>query len=444
MRIIKGLYLSNRFFAVCGLLVTLFCASFMWQQLFLPAQIILCVFLIVVVVDAFVCFAASAKVECERVLGDYFSLGDPNPVTIHVVNHFAFSVNMEIYDEVPEQFQERKMKTFLKNVPAKKAKEIIYKLRPVTRGAYHFGLVNVFVGSRIGLLQYRVRRAKEETVKVYPSILQMRKCELMLSNKTATSYGVRKLRRIGHSYEFEKIKNYVDGDDIRSINWKATCRKDTLMVNQYEDEKSQSIYCVIDKSRSMMLPFDGLSLLDYSINTSLALSNMVLQKDDKVGLVTFSNKVETVLKADSKSKQLGLILENLYKEKENNLEANYEQLFLTINNVVKNRSLIFLFANFESLHAIKRVLPLLRKINSKHLLVLMIFENTEIEAYSKQDANSMEDIYLTTIAEKFIYDKYRILQELKTYGIQVVVNKPHDLSVNSINKYLQLKSRGLI
>ena len=444
MRIIKGLYLSNRFFLACSLIIVFFCVSFLLPQLFVPAQISTVVFLMVVFVDIFICFYASTKVECTRVLPDYFSLGDINSVALHIVNRVSFEVNMEIYDEVPEQFQERKMKIELKKVPSEKAKEIVYKLRPLTRGSYHFGKVNVFVGSRIGLLQYRVQLAKEEVVKVYPSILQMRKHELMLSDKTTTSYGVRKLRRLGHSYEFEKIKNYVEGDDIRGINWKATCRKDSLMVNQYEDEKSQSIYCIIDKSRSMLLPFDGLSLLDYSINTLLALSNMVLRKDDKVGLITFSNKIETVLKADNKTKQLGLILENLYKEKENNLEANYEQLFLTIKNVVKNRSLIFLFANFESLHSIKRVLHLLRKINKSHLLVLMIFENTEIEAYSKQEAKTMEDVYLTTIAEKFIYDKYRILQELKTYGIQVVVNKPHDLSVNSINKYLQLKSRGMI
>ncbi|MCX6180478.1 MAG: DUF58 domain-containing protein [Bacteroidetes bacterium] len=443
MRIIKGLYLSNRFFWGCALIVILFCASFLLPSLFVVSQVLLIALVIVTVIDVFFSFSASAKVECERILPEYFSLADENAVTLVVHNRFSFALRMEVYDEIPEQFQERNFKTALK-VSSGKSKEIAYKLRPVLRGAYHFGKVNVFVSSGIGLLQYRLQRANEVTVKVYPSILQMRKYELMLSNKTATAYGVRKLRRLGHSYEFEKIKNYVDGDDIRSINWKATCRKDNLMVNQYEDEKSQSVYCVIDKSRSMMLPFDGLSLLDYSINTSLALSNMVLKKDDRMGLITFSNKTETVLKADSKTKQLGLILENLYKEKENHLEANYEHLFLTLNNVVKNRSLIFLFANFESLHAIKRVLGLLRKINQRHLLVLMIFENTEIESYSKQPAESMEDIYLTTIAEKFIHDKYRILQELKNYGIQVVVNKPNDLSVNAINKYMQLKSRGLI
>ncbi len=444
MKIISQLYLTNRFFIAFAVVVVLFCVSFSIPSLFIVSQITLVALVLIVVIDALLCFRLSLKINAQRKMSEYFSLGDENPVTITISNLSKTKMLLEIFDELPEQFQERNMVLNLPVLKGGESKEIIYKLRPILRGKYHFGKINLFVNSPLRFSQYRTQQFNEETVKVYPSIIQMRKCELMLSDKTAQGYGVKKLRKIGHSYEFEKIKNYVDGDDIRSINWKATGRRDSIMVNQYEDEKSQSIYCVIDKSRSMMLPFDGLSLLDYSINTALALSNMVIRKHDKAGLITFSNKPETMIKADSKGRQMGLILESLYQETENKLEANYEQLFVTINNSVKNRSLLFLFSNFESLHAVQRVLPLLRKINQRHLLVLMIFENTEIENYSLHEAENMQEMYLTTIAEKFIYDKYRILQELKTYGIQVVINKPNDLSVNAINKYIELKSRGLI
>lgn len=444
MRIISQLYLTNRFFIAFALLVILFCVSFAIPSIFLVAQIALVSMVAITMIDALICFFFTKRVVAERKLAEYFSLGDENFVHIFITNNSKATLNLEVYDELPEQFQERNKLIEVRKIAKGETKEITYKLRPVQRGKYFFGLINVFVSSPLRLSQYRTLQHHEEMIKVYPSILQMRKYELMLFEKTAFGYGNKKMRRLGHSYEFEKIKNYVEGDDIRSINWKATGRRDALMVNQYEDEKSQSIYCVIDKSRSMMLPFDGLSLLDYSINTALALANMVVRKHDKAGLITFSHKSETLIKADSRNRQMGLILESLYQETENKLEANYEQLFLTINNSVKQRSLLFLFSNFESLHAIQRVLPLLRKISQRHLLVLMIFENTEIENYSKQDAAKMEDMYLTTIAEKFIYDKYRIYQELKSYGIQVVINKPHELSINAINKYIELKSRGRI
>ncbi len=443
MKIITQLYLTNRFFIAFALVVVSFCVSFALPSFFLIAQGLLALLFLIFIVDALICFRLSLRINASRKLSDYLSLGDENAIHIMLSNDSKAKISVEILEDLPEQFQERNM---LMQVSLKKqeSKELIYHLRPLSRGKYHFGFINIFVNSPLRLSQYRTKQHKEEMVKVYPSIIQMRKCELMLSDKTAHGYGSKKIRRIGHSYEFEKIKNYVEGDDIRSINWKATGRRDTLMVNQYEDEKSQSVYCVIDKSRSMMLPFDGLSLLDYSINTALALSNMVIRKHDKAGLITFSNKPETLVKADSRNRQMGLILESLYQESENKLEANYEQLFLTISNSVKNRSLLFLFSNFESLHAAQRVLPLLRKISQRHLLVLMLFENTEIENYSKQAATNMEDMYLTTIAEKFMYDKYRILQKLKSYGIQVVINKPNDLSINAINKYIELKSRGRI
>src|SRR5690606_31033362 len=129
------------------------------------------------------------------------------------------------------------------------------------------------------------------------------------------------------SYEFEQIKNYVPGDDVRQINWKSTARHQQLMVNQYEDEKSQSIYNIIDKSRSMLMPFNKLSLMDYSINTSLMISNIALKKHDKIGLITFSDIIGSAIKADRKFGQLNIILEKLYKQKERDLESNYEYLY---------------------------------------------------------------------------------------------------------------------
>jgi uncharacterized protein (DUF58 family) len=149
-----------------------------------------------------------------------------------------------------------------------------YPLRPVSRGVYAFGCTNVFLRSELKLIERRLRFGKKEEVAVYPSIIQMRKYELRAMRQIANEAGIKKMRRIGHSYEFEQIKNYVQGDDFRSINWKASGRRASLMVNQYEDEKSQQVYCIIDKSRAMRMPFEGLSLMDYAINTSLAISNI--------------------------------------------------------------------------------------------------------------------------------------------------------------------------
>ncbi|MEO0340272.1 MAG: DUF58 domain-containing protein, partial [Bacteroidota bacterium] len=320
-----------------------------------------------------------------------------------------------------------------------------YPLRPTKRGRYTFGATHLFVSTSINLLERRLSFGKEgQQVAVYPSVLQMKNMELMAFQRTNLEGGIKKIRRIGHSYEFEQIKNYVRGDDYRSINWKASSRKGNLMVNQYEDERAQQVYCIIDKSRVMRMPFDGLSLVDYAINATLVLSNIILKKHDKAGLITFSDKLGSTIKADTKVTQLNKILEALYKEKDRPLEANYELLYYASRKLISGRSLLLLFTNFESNYALDRVLPILRKINRIHLLVVVFFENTEIKAFAEEPAQDLEGIYYKTVAEKFLAEKQQMVSKLRQYGIQSILTKPEDLSINSVNKYLELKSRGLI
>src|SRR5690606_40532545 len=122
------------------------------------------------------------------------------------------------------------------------------------------------------------RVSQNKTVPVYPSFRQMRKYELPAISNRLTEFGIKKIRRIGQNREFEQIKEYVVGDDYRTINWKATARRGTLMVNTYQDERAQQVYAVIDKGRTMKMPFEGMTLLDYDINASLVISNIAIRK----------------------------------------------------------------------------------------------------------------------------------------------------------------------
>jgi uncharacterized protein (DUF58 family) len=317
-------------------------------------------------------------------------------------------------------------------------------LRPLSRGAYDFGHINVFVATRIGLLERRLIFEQTQQVSVYPSIIQMKQFELRAMRHIAHDTGIKKMRRIGHSYEFDQIKNYVQGDDYRSVNWKASSRRATLMVNQYEDEKSQQVYCLIDKSRVMRMPFEGLSLMDYAINTTLAISNIILKKQDKAGLLSFSDVMGATLKAERDTGQLNRIMESLYREKERPVESNFELLYEGVRRLIGARSLLLLFTNFESMYALDRALPTLRRLGRAHLLVVVFFENTEIRKLAQEDVVTTADMYRQTVARQFLQDKKEMVTKLRQYGIQAVLTKPQDLTLNTINKYLELKSRGLI
>ncbi len=439
----KNLFLTNRFFGLFAFIILFFIGSYLLPFLFPIALTCFVLGVALVLVDLILLFNDSIILKVRRRLPKIFSLSDPNKVSIEIENRSNRKLFLEVIDELPVQFQIRDFEKRLVLQPNEQ-KRLSYELVPSKRGVYSFGSVNVFISTSLGLIQRRYRHNYQMDIPVYPSIIQMKQFELKAFDKISNQRGIKKIRRIGHSYEFEQIKNYVKGDDYRSINWKATGRKSELMVNQYEDERAQQVYCIIDKSRAMRMPFDDLSLMDYAINTSLAMSNIALQKHDKAGLITFSDKIGTTIKADRKANQLNKILNALYNEKERDLEANYELLYHVARKLIKGRSLILLFTNFESMYALDRVLPILRRINNLHLLVTIFFENTEIKDFVNEEVETVEGIYTQTIAQKFIAEKEAMVQKLKQYGVQAVLTRPEELSLNTINKYLELKSRGLI
>jgi len=441
--ILNSIFLTNRFFGLFGVVIALCACGFVAPILFIVAVTLLLVLLAVTITDGIFVLYSRGRVFCERHIPKVFPLGDAVRVELNFKSSFPYPLKAMIIDEWPEEFQKRDFKIPF-DLPANGKRSVTYSMRALNRGIFRFGDCNLFLNSRFGLVQYRCRFKLEEEFSVYPSILQMKKHELAAIRNVFQFQGAKKMRRLGHSYEFEQIKNYVQGDDYRSVNWKATGRKGELMVNQYGDERSQQVYSIIDKSRVMKLPFNGLSLMDHAINTSLVISNIALLKHDKAGMISFADKIGTIIKADNRVNQLRRILEALHREEPADLEANYQLLYTASKRIIKQRSLIILYTNFESSQALKRVIPLLRRINRLHLLLVVFFENSEIREYSETQANDLLDIYNTTLAGKFNLDKKTMVKQLNQYGIQTLLTKPEDLSVNTVNKYLEFKSRGWI
>jgi uncharacterized protein (DUF58 family) len=438
--LIKSFYLNNIVYYIAGSASVVFVISYFHPALFQVGGLILLCLGIAVAVDALLIYSKGNGMTAERVLGDRFSIGDPNKVLINIHNHYGFPIHASVIDEIPVQFQERK---WIRKATLGRGEhhQLEYALKPVTRGEYIFHDINLFAHAPLRLVKRRYVFPAEKMVKVYPSYMQMRKFQLLAVSNRLQQVGVRKIRRIGHSMEFEQIKEYVRGDDYRTINWKATARKDGLMVNNFTDERSQQIYCLINKGRVMKMPFDGMTLLDYAVNASLVLSNVAMVKQDKAGIITFEKNIDTFLVADKKPTQMNMVLETLYRQRTDFLEPDFEKLFSVIRNRITNRSLLVLFTNFESLESLQREMPALKKIAHYHLLLVVFFQNTELKSLVEKPADTLEDIYIRTIAEKFAFEKKQMVKELHKNGILSILSTPESLTVNTINKYLELKTR---
>jgi uncharacterized protein (DUF58 family) len=268
----------------------------------------------------------------------------------------------------------------------------------------------------------------------------MKNYQLKLRSTLAHSYGTNPIQRIGQSMEFEQIKEYVGGDDMRTLNWKASARRGNLMVNNFREERSQQVYCIIDKGRLMKMPFDGLTLLDHAINSALALSQVTLKRHDKAGIITFSNTAVNVLSADGKPTQMARIMEMLYHQETGFLESDFELLYQQVRHSIKNRSVLFLFTNFESFAGLQRQINSLRSLAKFHLLVVIFFENTHLNKIATEEAGTIQKVYTKVVAQKFLADKRLIAKELARHGILSILTPPEKLTAATINKYLNIKS----
>ena len=443
MQFLKSFYIHNTFFNYIAVLAACFILSYWLPMLYPVAWLLTFVVLGLFLFDIYLLYTKSKGIQAQRALPQKLSNSDFNPINFTFQSFYPFKVFISVIDELPVQFQKRDFE-YKKSIVKGIKQEFEYAVRPVERGEYVFGNLNVYASSSLKIVKRRFVFRKDQMVPVYPSIIQMQQYDFLAISNKLTQFGLKKIRKIGHTQEFEQIKEYVPGDDFRTINWKATAKNDHLMVNQYQDEKSQPIYSIIDTGRVMKMPFNGLKLLDYAINSTLAFSNVALKRNDKTGMVAFSKNIEMFVPAVQKLSHLNTILEKLYNITTEFTDADFGMLYAHVKRKINQRSLLILYTNFEHISAMRRQLPYLLAIAKKHVLVVVFFENTELESLIAQDAEDLQSIYHKTIAEKFSLEKRLMQKELKQYGIQTILTKPEQLTVNTINKYLEIKARGLL
>jgi uncharacterized protein (DUF58 family) len=439
---VKSFYLHTNVYYVLFAVASVFALSYLVPQLFTVAFFVLAFLIMLVLTDVFLLYGKRG-IHAKRIVSGRFSNGDENPISIHLKNNYSFTISAEVVDEIPYQFQLRNWKRHLK-LNSDEDSVVHYTLKPLERGELHFENINIFVLGPLKMVVRKYSFKQPAVVKVYPSYIQMRRYQLLATADRLQAMGVKKIRRLGHSMEYEQIKEYVRGDDYRTLNWLATARKGSLMVNHYTDERSQQVYCLINKGRVMKMPFEGMTLLDHAINAALVITNVALSRQDKAGIICFSQQVDLFLPADKKRGQLNLIMEGLYKQQTNFLEPDYEQLFSLVRNRITQRSFFILFTNFESMEGLNRELPFLKRLAHYHLVMVVFFINTELKKIIHTDADTTEDIYIKTIATKYDHEKRLMVKELQQHGILAVLTTPADLTINSINKYLEIKNRQVI
>jgi uncharacterized protein (DUF58 family) len=435
--------LTRRFFGIGWAAVGLFVLAYLFPVLLPTALVVLSLLVVGTLLDIVRLHSVKEGVQAARHTFAKWSNGDENPVTVEVRSRYPVPISVRVLDELPVQLQERGLHLH-RDIGPRGTAQLTYMVRPLMRGVYAYGAINVLVRTRLGLAERRYKQEQGREIAVYPSYIHLRKYELMALADPYSMAGVRKVRRSAQRSEFEQIREYIPGDDRRTVNWKATARRAKLMVNQYQDEKAQQIVSLIDTGRTMKMPFGGLSLLDRAINAALVLSDIAIKKDDKAGVITYSNVVHNVLPPARDKGCMHRVMELLHAQATDFAETDMEALFPRVKRTISQRSLLVMYTNYESLSAMRRQLPYLQLLARAHLVAVVIFRNTELDQLLQRPDRSTMDVYVKAITTKFINEKELIAKELERNGVLTILTAPEQLSVNVMNKYLEIKARGML
>jgi len=368
------------------------------------------------------------------------SLGENNPILLHFYNPTLKKVDIWVRDEPPEAFQAG-VEVRNAQVAPQSQWETTYSLRPLRRGDYRFGDLNLRWRSPLGLLLRQARFPAGEAVKVYPNLRNIQRYDLLLKRNRLQEMGLRQARQLGEGTEFERLREYLPDDDFRRIDWKATSRRNRPITIEYQTERSQNVMSVIDTGRMMQSPVEQIAKLDYVINAVLLLSYVASGKGDKVGLMTFADEVGAYLNPHTGRGQFYRMLETLYAVEAQPVEPDYRKALSYLTVKQRKRALVVIFTDLSGEIGLKSLINHASLLTRTSLPLVVTISDPDILAAANQAPDDSLKVYQRATATQLLEDRQVILNSLNQQGILTLDVPANHLTSAVINRYLALKGR---
>lgn len=390
----------------------------------------------------------AARVEMSRSFathasGEKLSVGAANAVHIAVRNLSVFSLRLVVKDDPPQDFStpHRAQRIWLR---PHASGEVSYQTTPRERGDFEFGDIHVRGLTALGLTWWQRSFPAKHQVAVYPNLADVSRYEQLSRAGKLTTAGFRPIRGLGTGTEFESLREYVPDDELRSIDWKATARRHQPITRQYEAERSQSLMLLIDSGRMMAGTAGRMSKLDYAINAALMLSYVAVRRDDRVGVLAFADTVEQFVPARKDHGQVGRIADALYALPVHLHEPDYALAFSTLFSRSRKRSLVVCFTDLIDTDASARLLSGMASLYPRHLPLLIAIEDPDLRVAAAQYPETETDAYEKAMAIQAIEDRRHALSTLSRSGVLVMDSTPQELTVATVNRYLEIKDRHML
>ena len=380
------------------------------------------------------------RFELSRRHDSRLSLNALNPIHLSLRNRSRQPVTFWVRDEPPDAF-EVDARVLAGSAPALGAWEGSYDVRPLRRGNYEFGDLNLRWLSPLGLLVRQARLPARGAVKVYPNLLDVRHYDLLLRRNRLQELGLRHTRQFGEGTEFERLREYQPDDDFRRIDWKATARRHQPIALEFQTERSQNVIAVLDAGRLMQSPVARVAKLDYVVNAVLLLAYVATGKGDKVGLLTFADEVSSYLTPRQGRGQFYRMLELLYAVDAQPVEPDYGRALAYLALKQRKRALIVLFTDLSGGATMRALVQHAAVLARRSLLLVVTISDPDVHAAAGQRPADSTAVYQRVAAEQLLAERQVTLDQLRRQGCLTLDVPANELSIKVINQYLELKGR---
>jgi uncharacterized protein (DUF58 family) len=390
--------------------------------------------------------ASGRLVAVTRETPAVLSVGRANRVRLQIRSIARRSLDVSVTDDRPPEVAADNLPARATLAPRGRA-NLVYHLSPSRRGAVELGDHHVRYPSPLGLWQRQIRLRARHLAKVYPDVAAVRVYEL-LARQSRENLLVRAVRLRGGENEFERLREYQRDDEYRNIDWKATARRGRLIVREYQQERNQTVVCLLDCGRLMTAESGGLAQLDHALNAVLMLAHVAARAGDQLGLMAFDARVRSYLPPIGGRRAAQRVAHATYDLHASLVETDFEGAFMELSKRLRKRALVVLFTQVIDDVSAQIVLRQVRSLRPRHLPVCVLFRDPDLDRMAEPPAGLATapdgDLYVAAAAAETIQWRERLVRDLKTGGALVLHVPPRQTTPAVINRYLQIKAQHLL
>jgi len=364
-------------------------------------------------------------------------------ITLVVHNRASSPIWLRLRDTYPIEF-DASTEELSGRVRGRDELRVEYKATSRMRGLFRWGAIHIRFLSLLGLWEKRLVLDGTAETRVYPNLVELHRYQLLARTNRLDTMGVRKIRQRGEGWEFESLRDYTDGDDMRQMDWKATARRRKLIVRQHQVEKNQTVLLLIDSGRLMTAEVDGMGKLDHAINSALILAHISLKRGDRVGLCTFSSKVHAWVKPRGHVTQTRLLTESLYNLKGDFTETDHGRALRMVAARHSKRALLVVLTDFVDATTASEMVSHLQLAARRHLVVFCALKDPFVEKAGYSRPATELDGYRKTAALELLHERSLVLEQLRQSGMMVIDVEPRGVTAPLLNRYLEATTRGML